>query len=73
MDLLNWAPKYTGLDGFQRGIKETANWFISLKIWQNILIAVTSSDGCQPETDTYIAMQPMKSLVLESMSYTFQI
>lgn len=27
MDLLNWTPKYTGLDGFERGIKETADWF----------------------------------------------
>ncbi|NBR27221.1 MAG: SDR family NAD(P)-dependent oxidoreductase [Betaproteobacteria bacterium] len=26
-DLLGWSPKYAGLDGFRRGIAETAAWF----------------------------------------------
>jgi dTDP-glucose 4,6-dehydratase len=27
--LLNWEPKYHGKDGFERGIAETANWFLN--------------------------------------------
>ena len=26
-DMLNWQPAYGGLDGFKRGLKETAEWF----------------------------------------------
>lgn len=26
-ELLNWQPKYGGLDGFQRGLSETIDWF----------------------------------------------
>jgi dTDP-glucose 4,6-dehydratase len=26
-DLLGWAPRYSGLDGFRRGLAETAKWF----------------------------------------------
>lgn len=27
--LLGWQPEYSGLAGFKRGLKETANWFVS--------------------------------------------
>jgi len=26
--LLNWTPDYAGLNGFKRGLKETADWFV---------------------------------------------
>jgi NAD dependent epimerase/dehydratase len=26
-DLLNWEPKYAGLEGFRRGLKETVEWY----------------------------------------------
>jgi dTDP-glucose 4,6-dehydratase len=26
-DLLGWKPEYGGLDGFNRGLEETVNWF----------------------------------------------
>jgi NAD dependent epimerase/dehydratase len=28
-ELLGWQPKYAGLDGFRRGLAETAEWFLS--------------------------------------------
>lgn len=28
LDLLNWRPKYAGLDGFRRGLEETVAWFL---------------------------------------------
>jgi dTDP-glucose 4,6-dehydratase len=28
MDLCNWAPEYSGLDGFRHGIQETISWFL---------------------------------------------
>ena len=27
--LLGWQPEYGGLEGFKRGLRETANWFAS--------------------------------------------
>jgi dTDP-glucose 4,6-dehydratase len=27
-EIIQWTPKYGGLDGFERGIKETINWFL---------------------------------------------
>jgi dTDP-glucose 4,6-dehydratase len=29
--MLNWRPQYAGLDGFRRGLKETAAWFLEPK------------------------------------------
>jgi len=26
-DLLGWRPKYSGLEGFRRGLSETVEWF----------------------------------------------
>jgi len=26
--LLNWQPRYGGLDGFRRGLSETVDWFV---------------------------------------------
>lgn len=28
-ELLNWEPKYGGLEGFKRGLQETVNWFVN--------------------------------------------
>ena len=25
--ILNWSPKYSGKKGFEKGLKETVNWF----------------------------------------------
>ena len=27
-ELLNWVPEYAGLDGFEKGLQKTINWFI---------------------------------------------
>lgn len=27
-ELFDWSPKYSGIDGFQRGLDETVNWFL---------------------------------------------
>jgi nucleoside-diphosphate-sugar epimerase len=28
VDLFNWRPLYGGKDGFQRGLRETIDWFL---------------------------------------------
>jgi dTDP-glucose 4,6-dehydratase len=30
-NLLGWVPEYSGLEGFKRGLQETANWFTSFE------------------------------------------
>jgi NAD dependent epimerase/dehydratase len=30
-ELFDWKPEFNGLDGFRRGLKETADWFIQAK------------------------------------------
>ena len=27
-ELLNWVPEYSGLEGFEKGLKKTITWFI---------------------------------------------
>ena len=42
--LLAWTPEYAGIEGFERGLRETAAWFRSLPTSRRTSRAVTTSE-----------------------------